>query len=96
MHYLDNPHRPCYYETIIKETDTMNHVVDASATFHGEEMTILYSAALGIYEEGDEVTDIEVVDLSILGVNVRFDDLPEALQAAILEQADDLTFEIKT
>lgn len=73
----------------------MNHVVDASATFHGEEMTILYSATLGIYEEGDELTDVEVVELSILGVDVDLADLPEALQAAILAQADDLTFESK-
>lgn len=71
----------------------MNHVIAVSATYRGEEMTISYSAALGIYEEGDEVTDIEVEDLSILGVDVKLADLPKALQAAILAQADELTFE---
>lgn len=73
----------------------MNHVVYASATFHGAEITISYEADLGIYEEGDEVTGIEVVELSILGVDVNIADLPETLLAALLAQADDLTFESK-
>jgi len=71
----------------------MNHIVRASCQYHGEEITISYEAYLGIYEEGDEVTDIEVAELSILGVEVKLAELPEALQAAILAAADDLEFE---
>lgn len=65
-----------------------------TATYMGEEMTVIF-AAKGKYwpQDGEvDITDIEVECLEILGQDVEFDKLPTGLQESILELADGLEF----
>lgn len=72
----------------------------ATATYNGEEITIQFTARLVREDYGVagspswmEPHDIEIDSVEILGHEIDFSTLPEALRAHFLELADDLEFE---
>lgn len=74
----------------------------AIATYHGEQIIATYHADTQRADYGvpgspvfEEViiSSIECVKLEIAGVDVEITDLPEALQASILELAAEVEFE---
>lgn len=65
-----------------------------TATYSGDEMTVLFTAQGKYWPQDNEVeiSDIDVECLEILGCDVEFSKLPIGLQASILELADGLEF----
>ena len=65
-----------------------------TATYTGDEMTVIFSAEGKYWPQDNEVdlTDIDVESLEILGQDVEFGELPVGLQESILELADGLEF----
>lgn len=62
------------------------------ATYSGEELNVIFSGTIEKHPEGDIVTDIEVHQVTLLGVLLTFRNLSETLQARIIALADDLEF----
>lgn len=65
----------------------------ATAIYESDDLILKFEADLQEYEEGDEIENITCTYVNILGTEHDFDTIPEALQAAILAEADELEFE---
>ena len=72
-----------------------------TATYRGNEMTATFSAELERWDYGVRGSpsfydvrpgSIKLESLEILGLDIKLESLPENLQAAILELADELEF----
>lgn len=68
-------------------------MANATATYSGEELEVIFSGNIEKHPEGDIVTDIEVHQVTLLGVLLIFRNMSEGLQAKILALADDLEFD---
>lgn len=69
-------------------------------TFRGEQMTVIFSGTAVRSDYGvpgspvwEEIDDIEIQSLEILGIEVDPGDLPKSLQTAIIELSDELEWE---
>lgn len=83
-------------------------MANATGTYKGEEVIATFSAEASPDWIGDpsvpngtqecvDIQNIELVDVTILGVELsvaQYKHLPEALQAAVLELADEVEWEI--
>lgn len=71
-----------------------------TACYRGDQITAQFNGRAVKADYGvpgspvwEEVEDIEIQSLEILGIEVNPSDLPNALQTAIIELSDDLTWE---
>lgn len=78
-------------------------MANARATFEGDEVRIVFVGDLEDHVEGAIVQDIKIEELQILGVEIDLEMFAkdedteakfEELEAALLEKADDLEFEL--
>ena len=65
----------------------------ATAIYDADAVKVTFSGWIMPYEEGDEIVDIEVENVTILGVTVDYDKLPDDLQTAISVLSDEVEFE---
>lgn len=60
------------------------------ATFSGEELEVIFAGNSVCDVDGCVIEDIHVLSVSLLGHDLPFHSLSEALQASILALADDI------
>lgn len=67
----------------------------ATATYEGEQITVDFSATMerSWHPSWDEITDITIDRVTILGVECELKDLPPKLRSALHDLADELEFD---